>query len=48
MKSEVISLYFKTRIENDISFKAASKASTTIKYLYPRSKYKSYDKTGME
>lgn len=45
MQSEIISLFFKTRIENYISFKAANKTSTIIKYLYSPSKQKSYDKT---
>lgn len=48
MQSEIISLYFKTKIENGINFKAVSKATTAINYLYSPSKYKSYDKTGME
>lgn len=48
LQSEIISLYFKTKIENGINFKAVSKATTAINYLYSPSKYKSYDKTGME
>lgn len=48
LQSEIISLYFKTETENGINFKAVSKATTAINYLYFPSKYKSYDKTGME